>query len=369
VNNIFSKNKFLAIFGLFIISIFFVFQEAYSQTAQTTPSNIFPYEINFTESEIKLLKTLDPETLQKLVQVAKLIKEKNLEKASSTTAIAGSTVQMFSDTYSPQTPFYNSDTGKYQSLQPTSSGSSNPFLGNSPTSNNNNNSNPYLSLQNNPYAGSPQSQYFNGGVQSNPNGGYDSSLQTLNPADMKDLPKLGSGGENCQSNFGVNGNMNGTTNRLRFDTNRLCVAFGKRLKVVDAKRGCGGPSRHCLGEAIDFDEKVFGDRKQQAIAIVAFISLGYNIGSYEKNFPLHADHEEASKWKTWSRWAHTNGQAALPYADAVRDALSLIGMPANSAAEFRSKYGNPPKSTMSAKAKAFLQSVYGGDAGQFTPAQ
>jgi hypothetical protein len=353
-----TKNKKVLTF-LFTLFCFFPFLTfAISEITNKNGDTVtFPFDIPFSEEEIIALKKLKTEDLLKLVKVAEVLKSKN---ASSTETKLSLPDLQTSNTPTSQTPYFNSETGQYQNKPPTQKTSNQQPI---------QNQNPFLP-QNNPYQDTPFQKYFADSQQAyggSPTGGYDTSLQTLSREDMKDLPKLGSGGENCQSNFGVNGNMSGTTARVRFDTNRLCVAFGKRIKVIDAKRGCGGPSRHCFGEAIDYEVKSYGDRKQQALLVVAFIALGYNIGSYEKGFPIHSDHEEAGKWKTWSRWAHTNGQAPLPYEDAVRDALSLIGMPANSALEFRSKYGNPPKTLMIQKAKAFLESVYGADSAKFTP--
>jgi hypothetical protein len=45
----------------------------------------------------------------------------------------------------------------------------------------------------------------------------------------------------------------------------------------------------------------------------------------------------------------------------VRDALNLIGMPANSSAQFRSTYGNPSKAVMSQKALNYIKQYYGGN--------
>jgi hypothetical protein len=83
--------------------------------------------------------------------------------------------------------------------------------------------------------------------------------------------------------------------------------------------------------------------------ITTLIALGYNIGSYQSGFTsFHADHENAGKWKTWSGVAHTNyaGANQRPYIEEVRDALILIGKPANSSAEFRYTYGNYAKVNM-----------------------
>jgi hypothetical protein len=313
----------------------------------------FPYKINFTESELKLINSLDPLTKQKLLKVAELTYQKSTSVNAAPTT--NTTATTYSNTYSTTTPYYNPSTGQYQSSPAPQTQQANPYLGN------------------NPYQNSPYERYYAQNQQQYPNsptGGYDNNFQPLDTKNLGDLPKLGSGGQNCTNNFGVDGSLNGTSPRVKFDTNRICVAFGRRIKVVSAFRGgtCHSGSQHSCGTAVDYEVKTYGDRKQQALLVVAWIALGYNIGSYERGFPLHADHENSGAWKTWSRWAHTNGKAPLPYEDAVRDALSLIEMPANSASEFRSKYGYATKATMIGKAKAFLEKAYGADAAKFTPA-
>lgn len=266
-----------------------------------------------------------------------------------------------SDKYSEETPFYNPETGKFQDTPPKQLAIPSDSVDTHGTDATHYNGTRWQPYQN--YLNPSTNQYAN-----QPNGGYDLSLATLRPEDMRDLPKLGAGGENC-GGIGAYGSLSpAVTARVKFDLNRICNAFGKRIKIIDSKRSCGGPSRHCFGEAVDYEVKTYGDRQQQALLVVAFIALGYNLGSYERGFPLHADHEEARYWKTWSRWAQINGRAALPYELAARDALSLIGLPANSANEFRAKYGHPPKQAVSQRALQYLQSVYGNDAAKFTPA-
>jgi len=324
----FCKSKFFQIsLSCTVVSVF-----AFSLVAAQEVN--FPYKINFTASELKLLNTLDLESKKKLIQIAELVQKKNTQTVSNTQ---------------------------------TTSNSANPYISTTTAAS----QNPYIA--NNPYQNSPFEKYYAQNQQQYPNsptGGYDNNFQPLDTKNLGELPKLGSGGQNCTNNFGVDGSLNGTSPRVKFDTNRICVAFGRRIKVVSAKRPqpCSSGSQHGCGTAVDYEVKTYGDRKQQALLVVAWIALGYNIGSYERAFPLHADHENSGAWKTWSRWAHTNGKASLPYEDAVKDALSLIEMPANSASEFRSKYGYVTKATMIAKAKAFLEKAYGADAAKFTPA-
>lgn len=189
------------------------------------------------------------------------------------------------------------------------------------------------------------------------NNSYSSVKSPLSSGSVSNVD-FGAGSGDCSGNGIINKAANlSILDTVKFDTSRICKAFGKKITVVDAKRGCSGPSRHCFGEAIDFEINSYGNRQQQALLIVSFIALGYDIGSYEDNFPLHADNEKSSYWKTWSRWAHKNGQAPLPYQQQVVDALNIIGMPARSAHEFRSTYGKPSKQQLMQKAQAAIRAT------------
>lgn len=106
----------------------------------------FPYRIPFTKVEVNFLRKLDKITLDKLVETAKQVKAKNLEAVNAGIyQAAQNTYQqnvqaayqqqqqnyyqqqqqgyyqppagsptVLSDTYSSQTPYYNSATGQYQ---------------------------------------------------------------------------------------------------------------------------------------------------------------------------------------------------------------------------------------------------------------
>ncbi len=180
-------------------------------------------------------------------------------------------------------------------------------------------------------------------------------LTSSEMANFSELPPAPAG--SCP-NFGVNGNMNNIIPKIKFDTNCLCIAFGGQIKMVSGHRP-GDPRNHGQGLAIDIAENNYKDRQKDALFVVALIGLNYNIGSYHPGFgSFHADRENSGRWKTWSGVAHTNysGSYARNYYQQVQDALNLIGMPAQSAAQFRSTYGNPSQASMSAKAKSYIES-------------
>lgn len=293
--------------------------------------------------EKKLYDSLSDEVKQKINTIYNSVKEKNLKNNILTNSNYQSNPNNRVNPYIPNrlNPNFNRQ--------------------NSPSKSPNRNSTP----ETNPFHGTPLEKYFTNSQQADesPGNGFDLNLPPLTEEEMKNLPKLGVGGEDADcSNFGVSGNMNGTTAILRFDTARLCRMFGRKIKVIDAKRSCSNSSRHCLGEAMDYEIRAFGDRKTQALLVIALIGLGYNTASYTYNFPLHSDHERSGKWKTWSGVTGTNyrGTNSRPYDIAIRDALHLIGKPANSASEFRSKYGNPTKNEMSERSLKYLKQ-FGGE--------
>jgi hypothetical protein len=240
-----------------------------------------------------------------------------------------------------------------------------------------NGSEPHL-MQASPYLGentpTGTGTGFNNGGSWNSNGGYsDANYTPVNPKDYEGYPALGNSNADCGNN-GLTKGGSGLQSKLLSDSAFLCKLFGKKLSFADGKRSgpCGSPgARHNCGEALDFNVEYVGDKKRQALLVLGFMSLGYNVASYEGNFPLHADFynyqscggvrpPNGSCWGSWSRWAHTNGKAKLPYHPAIKDALILIGLPANSAQEFHSSYagkGISSKSNIQAKAKQFLQNL------------
>lgn len=308
---------------------------------------------NFSDTEKRLFDSLPDLTKQKLNSLYNMVKQQNLSKASSTS------VNLYSNSVQSQAPL--------QTYSPTNPGIV-PITSFTPPRQQA--QNPYTLPENNPYYGTAFEKYYADSqfkYGADPNGGFSQSYTPLTTEEMKNLPKLGSQNADC-SNFGVNGNMNGTSEILRMDTNRLCISFGKKIKVVDAKRGgdCRSGAQHNCGRAMDVDVNSFGDKKTRVLLVLAFICSGYNVGSYEKGFPAHFDHEfptgstcssDGKAWKTWSRWAHTNGKAPLPYEDYVRDAMSLMGFQAKSSTEFRQNPGCPTKAVMAQKAKEALVKI------------
>ncbi len=168
---------------------------------------------------------------------------------------------------------------------------------------------------------------------------------------------------NCEP-FGVINKASNINIRpeVKYDLARICSAFGRKLVVVDAVRAnqtfsnpCQPPSRHLSAEAIDFEIDNYGTRQDQAMLLVALIGLGYNIGSYQKNFPLHADRGQCPHWQTWSKIARSAPSQYIPYQQQVVDALNIIGKPARSSGEFTSLYGKFPRSEMVKAAKKAIQ--------------
>lgn len=333
-------------FSLSISIYFFVF----SQKIETGTKPEF-YK-NFTASEKKLYDVLPEETKQKLIKLYTLTKSNNLNVESSQQKQISTLGITQNQTPQPSIPRANN-----ANLNKTVAS---PGQQSVPQQNNN------------PYKGTPYQDYYASGQQQyggDPNGGNDVNYTPLSAEDMKNLPKLGGTNVDCASNHEVIGNLNGTTNILKMDTNRLCVVFGKKIKVVDGRRpgGCTPGTQHNCGTAIDVDVNNIGDQKMRALLVLAFICSGYNVGSYQRGFPAHFDHEFPTgsnscgngsiAWKTWSNNSSQKNGASIPYETYTRDALNIMGMPATSASHFRQLYKCPSKKEMAQKAKAALEKM------------
>lgn len=316
------------IFIIFFIFAFLVCNRTYANS--TTAQQLgFPYSINFSDSEINFLKKLDPATLQKLIQVANLLL-KNQNTAANTLAnsITASSSKLTSNT-NPNTP-------------PTAPQSSYlPFTAKSPETQSFG-SNGYTAADYNQAAQAAQAYQGQIGAPIDPR-----------QVDLSKLPADTT--NNCKPTLGVQGNIGNVSGKLKFDMTCLCIAFGgQKIKNEGTTRSgtCRSGDQHSCGRAIDISTNQYSDKAKNAMLIVNLIAMGYNIGSYQSGFTsYHADHQpisEDTRWKTWSGVAHTNyaGGNQRPYIEEVRDALLIIGKPANSSAEFRSKYGNFPKSEM-----------------------
>lgn len=315
--------KYFFLYAFFVLSVFSVpTQKTYSQTRDI--SNLFPYKINFTDSEIKLLNSLDEATLTKFILIAKNILEKNLQNASSTLANISSTQPtVYSNSYSAQTPNYNSQTGQYQS-RPVGQENSGSIPGWSGGANNNSggqSSNPYLpssggqsgGQQGNPFlgngAGQPQ-------LPPNPAGAMAQGLQQgfnqaqqvrqipFDPASVKGCPPVIP--EFCQANFGVDVTGSCSTKvltsppiqeKLKKDMMCVCALVGHRISSASvyrtpAQQQCANPSvkdsQHSHGTAIDLSQNGLTS-EQKLKAYFYFKSNGYRHGCYGPGGHVHFD--------------------------------------------------------------------------------
>lgn len=321
-----TKHFFL--YAFFILSVFSLFsQTTFSQSSDIT--SLFPYKINFTESEVQLLKSLDQATLAKFILIAKNILEKNLQAASSTTAtINALQPTVYSNSYSPQTPNYNSQTGQYQSrpVGQENSGSIPGSSGGSSGSNNNNNSggqssNPFMpsssgqsgGQQGNPFlgngAGSPHlppspAAAMAQGMQQGLNQAQQVSQIPFDPASVKGCPPVIPGF--CQANFGVDVTGSCSTKvltsppiqeKLKKDMMCVCALVGHRISSASvyrtsAQQQCANPSvkdsQHSHGTAIDLSQNGLTS-EQKLKAYFYFKSNGYRHGCYGPGGHVHFD--------------------------------------------------------------------------------
>ncbi len=342
----FRRKIFYIIFSFFIL---FLFSLSFLFAQDLLTANNKPEFYNlFSAAEKKLYDSLPEVTKQKLIALYKLVKEKKLgndkviENSSTTSAIIPS---------------------RLNTLQ-------NPYLNNLLSSQ------PRPQVQNNGYVaplgsseravwgagGEGESPYVLGRGQSYIPENFSSLQPALGPDALTNYKPTGADPK-CD-NFGVinkSSNIN-VLSQVKFDLGRICSAMQRKLVVVDAVRAnkvfsdpCQPPSRHLSREAIDYEIKNYGAREDQMMLIIAFISLGYNIGSYQNNFPLHADRGQCPHWQTWSKVANSSPSQYLPYQQPVVDALNAIGLPARSSGEFTSLYGRVSRSVMKQKAQEVIK--------------
>lgn len=320
--------RFFSIF-LFVFNFSFAQSTDSSFSIRTDRGNTitFPYKINFTDAELKLLKSLDGVTLQKLTELAKLVQS---QKKQSLYSVPTTTTPIFNTQAIPQI---------LKQISPTNSSNS----------------------QNKPASYSGASGLNDTDPNSNPNFNPNNAprdIQSLSPIDDSsvDFSKLPEGDNSRCGNFGVRGNMNNINNKVKFDTSCLCLAFGGPITMVSGFRN-GDPRNHGRGLAIDIKENNYGNREKDAMFVVMLIALRYNVGSYHPGFgSFHADRANVNRWQTWSGVAHTNYQGgyARNYYQQIQDALKLIGKPAVSAAQLTA-IGRPTTDQISAAATAVIE--------------
>lgn len=320
------------VYTLFFFSPLFIFAQTtggYTINLNNGRSVAFPYQIKFTQGEINILNSLSDSDLKKLVQIATQVFNQN--KTTSANVNQNSQNNQSTTPSSPQTlkpiPLSNTSISKNKPAD---------YSGASGLNDGDPNSNPNF----------------------NPNyAPRDTVSQTPLDNSSVDFSKLPEGDNSRCGNFGVRGNMNNVINKVKFDTNCLCLAFGGPITMVSGFRN-GDPRNHGKGLAIDIKENNYGNREKDAMFIVMLLALRYNIGSYHPGFgSFHADRASVNRWQTWSGVAHTNYQGgyARNYYQQIQDALSLVGKPAVSAGQFTSSYGRPSTDEMSKAASAVIE--------------
>lgn len=314
-------------FRLFFIACltipFFSFAQTgtdYTITLNNGNTITFPYQIQFSPAQISLIKTLDRITLEKLVQVARQVKEKNKQTTTGNTTETNTAQTIYSNTQSAQTPYYNPTTRQYQSKPvdasqqttfsnqqsnltpyynpqtgqyqstPAQNSSGNPFL----DSNTSNSSNPFLGTGNNSLLQSgTQLQNFTQGLTNGLTGGS---------VDMSNLDIL----DMCKPGYGVNfvggscPDIQNTTDKLKKTTALACSAIKKKISTISVYRyvGCandrGGP--HTKGIAIDIIHSDMTSEQKQKVFEVFKKSGFEGYGCYGPNKHVHLDHGNPRRW-------------------------------------------------------------------------
>lgn len=287
------KKKFV-----FLVLMFFTF---WNFTTAQNALNL-PFNVNFSEKEIRLLNSLSPADLEKLIRVIKLVIEKarngqtlNTQNLTGYQTPTSSTnpeqPTIYSNSPSPQTPHYNPSTGQYQSTpQPTSLPQSSPLAGMLP------------------FAQSQQPQ-----VPSTPLGalatGVNQGLQQPMPFDASKakgcpdtIPAV------CEDNLGVTVTGGCSEKVLRsppvqpklaHDLKCVCAILGRKIVSASVYRNqsqqkCANPavqnSQHTAGTAIDFSYTTVTPQEAMKV-IFYFKSNGYRHGCYgTRTTHIHFDY-------------------------------------------------------------------------------
>lgn len=314
----------ILVIALFFISLVFLFTHTGFSQASNLTSNLeklqLTFPVDFTEKEKKFINSLSQTDLEKLIRVIKLIAERNIQNANNSKinqffANPTSGTQKpttYSNNPSPQTPYYNPQTGQYQSAPISGGGSSgNPGINNNVSGGQ---PNPYSN--NLPFSGQPTSaqpglqpqlpqplspaaalvQGLNQGLNQQLSGGS-VDLDKLNV-----LPQ-------CKINYGVvqRGrclDMEGTESYLKETTALACSAIGKPIGSASARRGsqkCGNSgvgdtSQHNTGKAIDVSQIGLTSAEKQKVYEV-FRKRGYfGVGCYGLGGHVHFDNGTPRRW-------------------------------------------------------------------------
>lgn len=187
------------IFFSFLFAINIYAQENQNPTtssASTSTTNLsklnLPFNLELSEKEKKYINSLSKEEFARFKKVIEMVLEKKLDSLIKNSGFGNmgrsttTTPTTYSNTPSPQTPYYNPQTGQYQSTPPTPGGS-----GGSPSS-------PASSISSSPMSGSPSSG--SSGSESSPGngnfsgGGSPSKCAGKNMSHQEAIQKLNSAG-------------------------------------------------------------------------------------------------------------------------------------------------------------------------------
>ena len=299
-----------------MIGVFF-FVATFSALAVSTPYTIttdsggtisFPYNIKFSESELKLLKSLDNKTLEKLEKTAQQVQERNIQAASSNPSqsysIDSSGQPTTSETQSSQNPYYNPRTGKYQNtpvnpfMDSSSSGSSGGSQGGGQSGFGSGQTQSGGGSQTQTGGGSSQNGNQNsGGDQSSGSqslGGGSVDMSSLTIDSMCGAPQYGVNlGGSCP-------NMQNATEKLKKTAALACSAIHKKFTSVSVFRrpGCAGKNggQHAVGAAIDISHRDLSSADKQKVFEVFKKSGFEGYGCYGPNNHVHLDHGPARRW-------------------------------------------------------------------------
>lgn len=321
-----KRTRLLLFFVATVSFLCFLFVDA-QDLPSTNVVDRFPYKINFTPAELKLLNSLDEATLTKLILVAQNLLNKNAQAKSNQTTTAQQPTQtanpylptttaqpLQSSTPSAQTPYYNPATGQYQntpaSISPTSS------------------MNPYVNSLSQ-YAAQPAGQYsapFQGNVSA-------SDFANTFPDPGKGTACEGYGVTNAMGGQSFGGAA-ALSSKLKKDLAYLCLLTGKKLVVTSGRRGqlhesaaCGNQSQHNCGHAIDTSLNPYTDDEKTVVTLY-FMAHGYGgIGSYGSG-PMHFDHRTNSmRWGPPGPPFKLSNCQSGAYYTSVQKAFALVGYP------------------------------------------
>ena len=326
-----TRKYFLKFFGIVFFLSLFLFNFSFSLTNEEFLAKL-PYNVNFTEAELKLLKTLSPTDLEKIIKIATLVKQQSLDKSkilnnqklaeqarlnaqnngnnlndpnnpnnpnnpanaqqkpSLLDTLFGKQPTATSPFQTPQTPFYNPATGQFQDTPASNGGIFGSLLGGGNTGR----------------AATP-------GFSTSPGSEDQYGNNTpLDPSNAKGCPATIPAF--CDDNLGVtvtgecsekNLSSPPVSPKLKGDLRCVCAILGKKIVSASVYRNrqqqqCANPkvksSQHTAGTAIDFSYKTVSPKKAMEVFFY-FKSNGYRHGCYRgKTTHVHFDHGGGSNY-------------------------------------------------------------------------